>query len=235
MIKKKFNIIAFIPAKKNSQGLKKKNLKKINNLSLFELAILGAKKSKFIDKIYLSSDSDEILKEARKYKINLIKRKKSLSKNFSSANAVILDFIKNYLKNDTKNNIILYLQPTSPFRNGVHIDQAINIFLKKKMRSLLSVVENKNFFKSLCQNKKTLRPFFSNKLITKNRQNLKKIYSPNGAIYIFYASDFMKKKELTFIKSGYYIMNKAESVDIDDKEDYDLAKYLSKKYLKIKK
>ena len=103
------------------------------------------------------------------------------------------------------------------------------------MRSLLSVTENKNFFKSLYQKKNTLSPFFHNKLITKNRQNLKTIYSPNGAIYIFYASDFIKNKELNFLKSGYYIMNEIESIDIDNEEDYKLARLLSKKYLKIKK
>ena len=235
MKKKRIKIISFIPAKKNSQELKNKNSKKLNNLSLFEFAILGAKKSKFINKIYLSSNSDQILKKGNKYQINLIKRKKSLSNNFASANSVILDFIKNNLKNNKEDNIIVYLQPTSPFRNNNHIDEAINNFLKKKMRSLLSVTENKNFFKSLYLQKKTISPFFNNKLVTKNRQNLKTIYSPNGAIYIFYKSDFIRNKELTFHKSGYYIMNKVESVDIDNKEDYELANILSKKYLKFKK
>ena len=234
MNKKRIKIIGFIPAKKNSQDLKNKNLKKLNNFSLFELAILGAKRSKFIDKIYLSSDSDKILKKGNKYKIDLIKRKKSLSTNSASANSVILDFIKNHLKNAIENSIIIYLQPTSPFRNNNHIDAAIGSFLKKKMRSLVSVSENKNFFKSFNKNKYTLTSFFDDKLITNNRQNLKKIYSPNGAIYIFYAKDIIKKKKLTFAKSGYYLMNKIDSIDIDDKEDYELAKFLSKKYLKIK-
>ena len=229
---KKNNIIALIPAKKNSQDLKNKNLKKLNKLSLVELAIRSAKKSKFINKIYLSSDSDQILKKGEKYQINLIKRKKSLSNNFATANSVILDFVKNNIENSKENNIIVYLQPTSPFRNNTHVDNAINNFLKKKMRSLLSVVENKNFFKSLYQKKNTLSPFFNNNFITKNRQNLKNIYSPNGAIYIFYVSDFIKNQKLTFLKSGYYIMNKIESIDIDDQEDYKLAKFLSKKYLK---
>ena len=51
MNKKKIKIIGFIPAKKNSKDLKNKNFRKINNLSLFELAILNAKKSKFIEKL----------------------------------------------------------------------------------------------------------------------------------------------------------------------------------------
>ena len=203
MNKKRTKIISFIPAKKNSQDLKNKNLKKLNNLSLFELAILSAKKSKNINKVYLSSDSDEILKK-EKYKINLIKRNKSLCTNSASANEVILDFINNYIKNDLDNSIIVYLQPTSPFRNNKHVDIAINIFIKKKLRSILSVTENKNFYKSLKKNKDTLNPFFNNRYVTNNRQNLNKIYSPNGAIYIFYASDFCERK-LTFTKTGYVL------------------------------
>jgi N-acylneuraminate cytidylyltransferase len=233
VIKKTTQIIALIPAKKNSQDLKNKNLKKLNNLSLFELAILGAKKSRFINKIYLSSDSDKILSKGKKHQIELIRRKKSLSTNSASANSVIFDFIKNYLKNDQENFIIVYLQPTSPFRNTNHIDGAINYFIKKKFRLLLSVTENKNFFKSLYKKNNTLFPYFNDKLITKNRQNLKKIYCPNGAIYIFYSDDFMKNKKLSFVKSGYFIMNKIDSIDIDDEEDYQLANYLSKRYLKI--
>ena len=236
MNKKVIKIIAFIPAKKNSQGLKNKNFKKINNLLLFELAILNAKKSKFIDKIYLSSDSDMILKKGIEHKVDIIKRKKSLCTNSATANSIILDFIKNNLeKNQEKNYIIVYLQPTSPFRNNGHIDDSIDYFLKKKLKTLLSVTENKNFFKSFTMDKKTLNPFFKSEFVTSNRQKLKKTYSPNGAIYIFYVSDFIKNKKINFLKSGYFIMNKIESIDIDDECDYEIAKNLSKKYIKIRK
>ena len=50
-----------------------------------------------------------------------------------------------------------------------------------------------------------------------------------------YPKDFVKRKKLTFEKSGYYLMNKIDSIDIDDEKDYELAKFLSKKYLKFKK
>ena len=236
MKKNKIKIIGFIPAKKNSQDLKNKNFRKINNLFLFELAILNAKKSKFIDKIFLSSDSDKILNKGIEHKVDIIKRKKYLCTNSASANSIILDFIKNNLeKYKEKNYIIVYLQPTSPFRNNDHIDDSINYFLKKKLKTLLSVTENKNFFKSFSMDKKTLNPFFKSEFVTSNRQNLKKTYSPNGAIYIFYSSDFMKNKKINFFDSGYYTMNKIDSIDIDDENDYEIAKHLSKKYIKIKK
>ena len=235
MFKKK-KIIGFIPAKKNSKELKNKNLKKINGISLFEIAILNAKKSKLIDKIYLSSDSNQILRKAKKLKIYGIKRKKSLCTNNVLANSVILDFIKNNLKKESAEDcIIVYLQPTSPFRNNYHINTAIKLFLKKKLRTLISVSENRNFYKSFFLNNKSINPYFDNKFVTKNRQDLQKIYSPNGAIYIFYSSDFLKNKKINFTNSGFFKMNKIDSIDIDDKEDYELVKFLSKKYLKIKK
>jgi N-acylneuraminate cytidylyltransferase len=232
---KKNKIIAFIPAKKNSQGLENKNLKKLNGIALFEIAILNAKKSKFIDEIYLSSDSNLILNRANKLKINTIKRKKSLCKNDSTADSVILDFIKNYFIKEKESNedcIIIYLQPTSPFRSDQHIDKAIKLFLKNKLSILISMNENKNFFKSFKLKNNIANSIFNTKYVTKNRQNLKKIYSPNGAIYIFYANEFLKNKKINFTNSGYYKMSKINSIDIDDKEDYELAKELSKKYLK---
>ena len=169
---KKIKIIAFIPAKKISRDLKNKNLKKIKNLSLFEIAIMSAKNSKLIDQIYLSSDSERILKIASKHKIKLIKRKKFLRTYSASANSVIADFIKNDLQSNSEDGIIIYLQPTSPFRNHFHIDSALKKMIKTKLRFIVSVTENKNFFKSLYKKKMTLKPFFNESFFTNNRQNI---------------------------------------------------------------
>lgn len=230
---KKIKVIGLIPAKENSSGLKNKNLRKINNLSLVELAIINAKKSKKIDEIYLSSDSDKILKIGTKLGINIVKRKKNLCAKSTPANLVILDFLKNNFDRKRLDHIIVYLQPTSPFRNHKHIDSAIEKFLKYRYELLCSVNEQKNFFKSLIKNNNFLSPYFSNKLISQNRQTFKKIYSPNGAIYVFNSKDFLKKNILSFKNCGFFLMNKIESIDIDSYEDLQLAKYLSKKYLKM--
>ena len=51
----------------------------------------------------------------------------------------------------------------------------------------------------------------------------------------FFLMILLKKKKINFIKAGYYIMNRIHSIDIDDIDDYELAKHLSKKYLIFKK
>ena len=233
-IKKKFKIIGFIPAKKNSIGLKNKNLKKIKKLSLIELAIISSLKSKKISQTFLSSDSDKILRLGKKYKINIIKRKKSLCTKETGANEIIQDFINLYSINnkDFKNVIMIYLQPTSPFRNFNHIDLSINKFFSSKKKMLLSLSEINNFYKAFKIINKNIVPFFNPKNINENRQKFSKILIPNGAIYIFYLKDFIKNKKLTYKSCTYFKMNKIESLDIDDELDLNIAKELSKKYLK---
>ena len=236
MLEKNLKIVGLIPAKENSKGLKNKNIKKLNNLSLVEIAILSSKKSKIIEHTFISSDSDKILNIGKKYKINIIKRKKKFCKFSSTANEVITDFIGSLKKTYKNSNfLIVYLQPTSPFRNHKHIDLALKKFFKFNYRTMLSVTENKNFFKSFKNNKDKINPFFSSKHITKNRQNFKEIYSPNGAIYIFFEKDFKKRNKLNFENSGFFLMNKVESIDIDEEEDYEFAKIISKKFVKYKK
>jgi CMP-N-acetylneuraminic acid synthetase len=67
MFKKK-SILAIIPARLGSKGIKNKNLKKIGSLSLIEIAIKNAEKSKYLDKIVVTSDDPKILKLKIKYK-----------------------------------------------------------------------------------------------------------------------------------------------------------------------
>ena len=63
------NILAIIPARIGSKGIKLKNLKKINNITLLGHAIICLKKIKFVDRIFVSTDSKKITNEALNYNI----------------------------------------------------------------------------------------------------------------------------------------------------------------------
>ena len=77
-IYKKMRVICTICARGGSKGLKNKNLIKLNGNSLTRISIKQAIKSNLFDEIVLSSDSNKILFEAKKYKfLNLIKREKN--------------------------------------------------------------------------------------------------------------------------------------------------------------
>ena len=131
---KKEKYLALIIARKNSKGLKNKNIKIIKSKPCIEWTFIESKKSKLIDEILLSTDSKKIITIAKQYKIlTPFIRPNYLAKD----NTSVLEVIKHalsYLKKNIEekfDNIIL-LQPTSPLRKAKHIDQAIIYYSKKK-------------------------------------------------------------------------------------------------------
>ncbi len=163
---KNIPVIAVIPARSGSKGIKNKNLYKINNRPLIYYTIIAAKNSKFIDNIYLTSDSNTILAYGKKHNINCIKRSYKISNDKSNAVDVMLDAAKK-IKQDInfKNPFLVYLQPTSPLRNSNHINEAFNLLNKHKSNSLVSLTASKETpFKTFTLNKNNnLKSIFSEK------------------------------------------------------------------------
>ena len=94
------NTIAFIPARANSKRLPKKNIKKLNGVSLIEHSVRFAKTLKFVDDIIISTDDKKIIKLYKKSKfIKLFKRPKHLATNNSETISVITHTLKNMKKN----------------------------------------------------------------------------------------------------------------------------------------
>ena len=217
-----------IPAKKNSRGIKNKNLIKINGKSLVERTLKESFSSKLTDLIYVSSDSEDILDIATEYNAIPIKRPKKFCSNNSNANSVILHFISVLPDNLIRANPwIFYLQPTSPLRKKKHLIEVCKLL--KKNKSIISVYETEfNLFKGLYKKDKYLFPLVKENLLTENRQNLKKTFYPNGGMYIFRIKDFLKKKKIPIFNSLPYIMNYKDSLDIDSISDLKILKELEK-------
>lgn len=212
-------IISLIPAKKNSSRLKNKNIRKYKGQTLVSIAINASLKSKFISKTFVSSDSDFILNIANKMKAYPIKRSKKLTKNSTTADELIYNFLKQIDKQYKKNTILIYLQPTSPKRNTRHIDEAITIFLKEK-KTLISVNKKdiKNIAKCYLLKKKKLFAIRKD-FVNQNDQQIPKVYAQNGAIYIFTIKSFLKNKSIPNKNLTPYFMSERDSLDINSYND----------------
>ena len=142
MYKTKKNFVAIIPARAGSKEVKKKNIALINGHPLLSYSIEAAKRSKFIKRIFVSTDGKDISKTAEKYGAIVIKRPKNISNRTSQIEPTVLHAIKNIEKSfkDKVDNIVL-LQPTSPLRSINDLDNAISKFIKDKADSLFSGVD----------------------------------------------------------------------------------------------
>ena len=124
-------IVAIIPARGGSLGIKEKNLQKVNGRSLTEIAISAAKKSSNVDQTYVSSDSEKILDIAKKLGAKTHLR----SDVNSSATASMLDTLKEfntfYKSEEARSNTwFLVLYPTYPFRTHKDLDEIIQCYKK---------------------------------------------------------------------------------------------------------
>jgi UDP-hydrolysing UDP-N-acetyl-D-glucosamine 2-epimerase len=226
--------IAIIPARGGSKTIKNKNLKKIKNKTLIEITIDIAKKTNLFDKIILSSDSNNILNECVDDVI-LDKRPEYLSTDTSNVKELINYIITKYIDNNDINIIIL--QPTSPLRNEIDIINSLNFLNMKNVDSVISVCKMDHInIPEKCMYIDNGKLFFynNNNKNLKRKQDTKEYYFRNGSIYAFKKSSFIKYNNFFGNNCVPYVMEKENSVDIDDYFDYDICKYLYEKRINYK-
>lgn len=219
-------ILAIILARKNSKRLKFKNKKKLGKYPLFLWSVFSALRIKKIHDIIVSSDDEDIVKICKSKKINILKRPKILAKDHTSSAHSAIHAVQWYEKKFLKIDAILLLQPTSPFRLKQTIQKGIDLFLKKKMKTVVSVSKLKHKLFNLYE--------FSNKKLIKSKfKKNKTLYAPNGVIYIIKFSDLKKTRSfLTNEIIPLELTSLKETLDIDDKNDFELAKVLINKKFK---
>lgn len=211
-------IIGIILARSKSKRLLNKNILNLNGKPLFYWTLKAAKKSKYLDKIILSTDSKKIISYTKKLSyVQTITRPKNLRGDKITTEKVILNIIKT---KKILNNIIVILQPTSPLRTSYDIDKAIKKMVDKKEKFIVSACYRKKNHKNMIEVKKG---YF------KRKKNLLHGYALNGAIYAADAFFFKKSKTFLTKKTMIFSMPASRSVDIDNIEEFNLAKYLFKK------
>ena len=215
---KKKKIFALIVARKNSSRLKNKNLLLLKKKPLFYWTLKSALKSRYIDRICLSTDIEKSkFKNINNKKVFFDKRPKQLTGSYTSVYSVINYIEKKYITEDTF-DILVLLQPTSPFRNSTNIDDAIKLYCKNtKANTLISVMKLDRKYNYILSKK--------NKMPVLKQKN---IYVPNGAIFI---KKIKQKNFKTFYhKTAYlYEMPFIQSLDIDYLDDYEIAKCFQNK------
>ncbi len=227
------SILAVVPARGGSKGIKDKNLKKINNISLVGYTGLVLKKISMIDNKIVSTDSVNIKKEALKYGLNA----PFLRPNKLSGDRIgDIDVLKHALISSEKfykkkYNYIMMLQPTSPLRDHRFINKMIKNIIDNKYNAIWSVSKidlKYHPYKQLIIEDNKLK--YHDKKNGKNiiaRQQLKPTYIRNGICYIF-KSSLIKKGEIIDSNTTFEEV-KHDYINIDSIADLKKANDLIKK------
>jgi len=217
-------VLAVIIARGGSKRLPRKNLLPLRGKPLIAWTIEHARNSKYIDKILVSTDDKEIARISKTYGavVPFIRPAALAADDSPSADAVLhtLDFLH---ERGYDPATVVLLQPTSPLRQASDIDNALELFVRNKCESVVSVFEFKHPL-DFCY---TMENNYLESILKKNKSEKAhkrvKVYAPNGAIYIS-STEFVRNSRSFFSEKMLpYVMPIHRSIDIDTEIDFLLA------------
>ncbi len=219
-------VIAWIPARGGSKGIKNKNIKLLNNKPLIAYTIEAAAASKYIDRIMVSTDNENIANIAKDYGAWVPGLRPAYLADDMARTIDAVVYSIQMLHNKREDfQIFCLLQPTSPLRDSHDIDAAIERYIACGMQGVVSVSPTKvhpRLMRSIDENgnMQTLLSVSS----TCRRQDMEQYFLVNGCIYI---NDIDQITQETSFNDNPipFFMDESHSVDIDDMTDWAMAEY----------
>lgn len=219
------NILAVIPARSGSKSVKDKNIRKVNGKPMLAYSIEHAKKSKYINRIIVSTDSELYAGIAKEYgaEVPFIRPAE-----FATDTALDYDVFLHCLsylkdKEEYEADIVVQLRPTYPIRNIEDIDRMIEMLLENQAAdSVRSIAPAKEIPYKMWHKDKDGRitPLMQDipECYNMPRQELPKVYYQNACIDVFRGSVVLEQHSM----SGKYIMGyeMSHNYDIDTEEEF---------------
>ena len=222
-------ILAIIPARAGSKGLKDKNIKLLKGIPLCAYTIKAALQSVIFTEINFSTDSELYAQIAREYGASVpFLREKHLATDTASSWDVVKSVIKGYSERGQIFDAVMLLQPTVPFRSAEDIQSAVKILEEKDANAVVSVTDPEHSPEWCAPlpedgNMQIFHERFTNMMA---RQKLPRQYSLNGAIYLARVEYLLKSSDIYAEKCYSYYMPRERSFDIDTQQDFDWCEFI---------
>ena len=220
-------VLAVIPARAGSKGILHKNLRDLAGKPLIAWTIEAALACSEIERVILSTDSQEIAGIARDLGAEVpFLRPPELAEDTSLTTPVILHVLQWLARNEGyQPSQVMCLQPTSPLCSALDMTGAIELLAQKKGDTVVSVTASQShpYFTKKVDEDQKVTDFISLKEPIFRRQDLPPLYTLNGAIYLA-RRDILIDYEVWYTSRTYgYIMPEDRSLDINNPWDLYLA------------
>lgn len=205
-------VVAWVPIKMNNERLPGKNILPLGGKPLCQHVLGELQKLDGIEGVYAfcsEPELDQYLPDG----VSRIDRDVSLNSFQTKINDVILAFAKHI-----DADIYVYAQVTSPFLKKEKIEEGLNAVLSGEYDSALSVKVLRDFLW-----KDKTQPINYDPSNIARTQDLAPYYQETGGFYIYRKELITEHHRRTGFKPYLTELSEIESVDIDYREDYELA------------
>ena len=217
-----------ITARGGSKGLPGKNIRNLCGKPLIAYSIDIARAFVSDEDICVSTDSQEIIETVETYGLKVpFVRPAELATDTASSNDVLVHAVKFFSDKGKKYSRLVLLQPTSPLRTVDDVQGAINLY-RSDIDMVVSVTRSHAPAVLCSDNSEGFVQLYFNKNAV-GRQAVPEMYEYNGAVYVINVASLLEKGLGSFTKSVKFVMNKQNSIDIDDIYDFTLVKAIMEK------
>jgi len=236
------NVLALIPARGGSKGIPRKNVRPLAGKPLIAWTINAARQSRYVDRIVVSTDDDEIALVSRQYGAEVPFRRPD---QLATDSARGIDVVFHAIKTLPKSDVVVLLQPTSPFRAPEDIDGAIELW-QQDDGPVVSVTESRKppDWMYTLEERLRLAPVMARgaigedgrdtdahpgrevRYVAFNRQELPSVYVLNGAVYVAAPDQIDRTHGFLTAKTRGFVMPAERSLDLDTELDWAYAEFL---------
>ena len=214
-------MLGLIPAREGSKGIPRKNLAPVAGKPLLAWAIEAARESETVTRTLVSTDWEEAAELARQLGAEVLGRPPELA----SDDAPMLDVVRHALTDGGPADVLVLLQPTSPLRRAEHVDGAVRMLLETGADSVLSVVEVPHQFRP-----GKLMAIEDGRLVRlgsepPHRHVETPLYARHGPAVLALRPERLGN-DLYGGDCRPYVMDIADSIDVDSARDLQLAESL---------
>ncbi len=227
-------VLAIIPARSGSKGVPHKNISRLGGFPLIQWTIAACKKSKLIDRVIVSTDSEHYAEIALNCGAEVpFLRPKNISDDKSTDLEFFVHALNWFELNNCLPETLVHMRPTTPFRDPIIIDKAILTFIDNPAYTSLRSVHQmpETAYKTFeMDSDEILKCTFTGSYeldeINAPRQSFPQTYSPNGYVDVLSTSFLREKNMLHGNKCRGFITD--FSLEVDTKEDFKLLEFYLK-------
>jgi CMP-N,N'-diacetyllegionaminic acid synthase len=217
-------VLGIVPARGGSKGVPGKNVRMLAGRPLIDYTARAARESSVLDRIILSTDSNEIAEAGRRSGLEVpFMRPASLAEDDTPMLPVVRHAIDTLSAGGWTPDVIVLLQPTSPLRRPSHVRDAVTMLRETKADSVVTVVELPRHLSPdyvMRIDDGVLRPFLPDGARLTRRQEARPAYSRDGTVYACWRATLDRWGTIYGERCQPLIVNAADSLSIDTPDDW---------------
>lgn len=215
-------VVAIIPARGGSKGILRKNLLQLGGHPLLAWSICAARKARHVTRVIVSTDDEEIAEVSRRYGADVVMRPAEISGDKASSEAALLHVLEQLAQQEEHPELLVFLQATSPIRQGRDVDGAIEQLLSEQADSCFSAC-SEHFTGRWQRNVDgSVEPVNFQPGMRPMRQDYPTQYLENGSIYVLRSDVLRTHRSRMGGRITVYPMNAVQSLQLDELQDVPL-------------